>query len=86
MNLGVPPAARLADGLWSFLWNASAIWMHLDRGRVERERFDLDTHDLLGLQFDANGAGLGNRIRNSHNHRPAADRSCLISARFAGEP
>ena len=50
--------------------------MHLDRGRVERERLDLDPHDLLRLQlleYLIENAVLGPAIHPSVDRVPAAE-------------
>ena len=50
--------------------------MHLDRGRVERERLDLDPHDLLRLQlleYLIENAVLGPAIHPRVDSVPAAE-------------
>ena len=50
--------------------------MHLDRGRVERERLDLDPHDLLRLQlleYLIENAVLGPAIHPRVDRVPAAE-------------
>src|ERR1700746_2058140 len=50
--------------------------MYLDRGRVERERLDLDPHDLLGLQlleYLIENAVLGPAIHPGVDRVPAAE-------------
>jgi hypothetical protein len=50
MNLGVPSAAGLADGLRAFFLNG-AIGLDLDAGGVQLYPFDLDAQHLLALQL-----------------------------------
>src|ERR1700739_2669690 len=50
--------------------------MHLDRGRVERERLDLDPHDLLRLQlleYLIENPVLGPAIHSRVDRVPAAE-------------
>ena len=50
--------------------------MHLDRGRVDRERLDLDPHDLLRLQlleYLIENAVLGPAIHPRVDRVPAAE-------------
>ena len=50
--------------------------MHLDRGRVERERLDLDPHDLLRMQlleYPIENAVLGLAIHPRVDRVPTAE-------------
>ena len=47
MNLGVPSATRFPDGLGPFFLKPRFRRVHLHRGRVQTEGFDLDAQNLL---------------------------------------
>src|ERR1035441_4928375 len=58
-----------------FFQRAGSVWMHFHRGRVQREGFDLDAHDLLQLQLLENSvqnAILGPAIHARVNRVPVA--------------